>query len=232
MAAFGGAGSQRPCHLPVRWCTSFDVLQSAAAVAAGARMVSFDQAYLEEMLRRGSAGPGRVARLGCDRDGVLGRYIRVRAQAAIFRGCGGPGSLRARVISPISDTFTEDGSPPPAMQFTTMSRSVMTPFRRSSLPQMGSDPTSRSFIVRAASTSVSLSEASGGANDADIQERAHCRDAAASVRCRFRVTGLREPLGVAQCSQRNDWPPSAASAFGVWVCVPGIGLSYSVSQML
>jgi len=45
------------------------------------------------------------------------------------------------------------------MAFTTMSRSVSIPFNRLSAPQIGSAPTPRSAILRAASTRVSSAPA-------------------------------------------------------------------------
>src|SRR4051794_8456910 len=48
---------------------------------------------------------------------------------------------------------------PSATQLRTMSRSVIIPWSRLSSPQMGSAPTPRSFILRAASVTVSLTEA-------------------------------------------------------------------------
>src|SRR3954453_8563172 len=53
-----------------------------------------------------------------------------------------------------SAAFVLAGSPLSARQPTTMSRSVSMPWRRSSSPQIGRAPTSRSRMMRAASTSV------------------------------------------------------------------------------
>ena len=56
-----------------------------------------------------------------------------------------------------SDAFVESGSLPSAIAFTTMSRSVSMPLRRSSSPQIGSAPTPRSAIFFAATASDSFS---------------------------------------------------------------------------
>src|SRR3954468_25052308 len=58
-----------------------------------------------------------------------------------------------------SETFVDDGSPPSAMHFTTMSRSVIIPCSRLSSPQIGSAPTSRSRIFFAASVRESFTDA-------------------------------------------------------------------------
>ena len=69
--------------------------------------------------------------------------------------------------APSSPAFTEPGSLPWASALTTMSRSVSIPFRRSSSPQIGSDPTSSSASRLAASTSESFSpmHVQSGAHD-------------------------------------------------------------------
>src|SRR3954471_9658783 len=58
-----------------------------------------------------------------------------------------------------AETFVDEGSPPSAMHFTTMSRSVIIPCSRLSSPQIGSAPTSRSRIFFAASTRESFTDA-------------------------------------------------------------------------
>ena len=59
--------------------------------------------------------------------------------------------------SPSSPTLTSEGSLPSAITLTTMSRSLTTPLRRSSSPQIGSAPTPSSESFLAASAAVSLS---------------------------------------------------------------------------
>src|ERR1044072_8586516 len=58
---------------------------------------------------------------------------------------------------PSSPARVEPGSLPWASAFTTMSRSVSMPLRRSSSPQIGRGPTSSSASLRAAASSVSFS---------------------------------------------------------------------------
>src|SRR5919112_5484453 len=58
---------------------------------------------------------------------------------------------------PKSPAFAVRGSPPSAKHLMTMSRSVTMPLSRLSSPQMGSAPTSRSFIFRASASSLSFS---------------------------------------------------------------------------